>query len=224
MNMGCQANGCCLNKACVSEGEGCGNGMVCSAGMCGACGGPGQRCCDQNSCANGGCCVADVCVAQQGSCGNGFTCTNGGCGNGMVSCGALNIQCCPLPNGGGFCTAASAYCLGGTCLHCGNTAEHCCEGESCSNGGCCAPVNNVYTCVAPNLLCPNGMTCGGPSCGNCGAIGQPCCQGAVCTQEDTVCSGGGANTCIACGGQGQRCCAPDNFCAEGRTCTNGTCQ
>jgi hypothetical protein len=141
---------------------------------------------------------------------------------GNFNCGGVGQICCAGLNGTGFCTGSSAYCLNAMCVHCGATGEHCCNGESCSNGGCCTPVNNVYTCVAPNALCSNGMMCSNASCGNCGGIGQQCCVGGVCTQQNTAC--GALNTCVACGGQAERCCAPNNFCDEGRACLNLTCQ
>lgn len=84
------ANNGCANGACGRLGQpACGNGVGCtgpftreSNGVCVACGGAGQRCCDSN----------------QGSyCGLPFACQ----GNTCAPCGGAGQLCCP----GGKCSA-----------------------------------------------------------------------------------------------------------------------
>jgi hypothetical protein len=227
-NSRCRANGCCSGGTCLAEGQRCSATEVCRASSCTGCGGAGQPCCDPNACGNNGCCLAnDSCVANgTGMCIAGVMCNNGSCGTGVASCGGQGQACCPNPTVGQapVCTAPTTYCINNVCQHCGAPGEHCCNGNQCANG-CCAIVNNQYTCIADNKACFGTTQCTGAtsSCSGCGGLGQACCvNGTVtfCSQADTRCN---ASTCESCGGLGQGCCPPNNFCAAGRSCNAGTC-
>ncbi|HEY2407352.1 MAG TPA: hypothetical protein VGI10_15180 [Polyangiaceae bacterium] len=124
----CVATVCCdqATNKCLGPGVACtASGTVCSAGQCGACGAPGQPCCniiDQttpNPCPAGGCCnysageLGGTCIAEGGQCeapgpqSTETVCRSGDC----VTCGSTLDTCCA----DGKCSDANATCTNDMC-------------------------------------------------------------------------------------------------------------
>lgn len=203
------------------------------------CGGPGEACCEDNTCASG-CCVSGYCRVVGQDCGGDFgeceadgTCTN---------CGAADEACCP----GGVCEASLA-CRGpgpidgGTCESCGKVDELCCSGDACNEGtcvcgacrtGCGTEGEDCCACDAgvgfsdpgsAEMGCLDGLACVEGDCDPCGGADQPCCPGNVC-DEALGCVDG---SCQECGKPEQPCCeipGGDGCPGPINTCNNGTCE
>ena len=104
---------------------------------------------------------------------------------------------------------------------CGQLGTLCCDGNSCTGGGCCV----LGICMAQGSTCATlGGVCSAGSCGNCGSPGQSCCGAnpatGVCTSSGTICSAG---TCTTCGELGKRCCASASGGAGTCNGPNATC-
>jgi hypothetical protein len=119
----------------------------------------------------------------------------------------------------------------GACTQCGGSGQPCCDGNNCSNGGCCIQAVVGSTCVAAQAMCPGmqgACSAGGCQGGACGKTGEPCCVGDVCTAPLTTCR---TMQCAACGGAGQPCCPEfgrggggGGYCTTGLACDgNDTC-
>src|SRR5690349_2887932 len=125
----CGVNGtpCCPGRAC-EIGLTCGRGDQCCAAPGGA------PCRDPGDCCPGFECSAGACVTPEGGrcrgsvdCDMGMACIGGACSDPPAGCGSMGETCCP-----GFVCEAGHVCTGGTCVHCGEEREACCDGR----GGC----------------------------------------------------------------------------------------
>ena len=87
---------------------------------------------------------------------------------------------------------------------CGRPGFSCCQGNECSEGGCCV----LGMCAAPGAICGSlGGVCSSGTCGTCGGAGLNCCSAgatSTCTAANTGCVNG---ICAVCGGEGLPCCA-----------------
>ena len=126
MNCGALGQACCgiprdgIANFCTVAGSYCVPDR--GTGRCAACGGPGQVCCDNNTCAGGGCCVGGQCAANGQTCGRTM-CMNGSCSGG--TCGSVGQMCCAAGRDQ-ICTGPNARCLGDQCQHCGGLGDRCC--------------------------------------------------------------------------------------------------
>jgi hypothetical protein len=139
--------------------------------------------------ANGDCCVGSP------ACDFGQSCSGGTCSS---PCGKLHGACCsayPWCSTGGVCIGTTAT-DPGTCVVCGDTGEHCCNGAAC----------NAHN------ACVNGRC-------ECGGLNQPCCAVKGCTQPGTICNPSGI--CMACGKLGGYECCANSTCSQG-TCVPST--
>ncbi|HOU90258.1 MAG TPA: hypothetical protein PLU22_04390 [Polyangiaceae bacterium] len=194
---------------CGACGTVCGDGFVCTAGVC-ACP-AGQTDC------GGTCADLDSSAVNCGTCGNACTggavcslggCTTSGCGAGLTLCGS---DCVNLMEHGDHCGACDSPCTGGatctagactgcgagltecgtppTCVNllvhnsnCGACGVVCSGGSVCENGTCTAPES---PCAENQYLCDG--TCVNHNGLNCGGCGIACHAGEVCTA--TGCEG-----------------------------------
>jgi hypothetical protein len=161
-NCGTLGHPCCA----APENE-CATGQVCNltddgGGICGPCGGSGDKCCALNTCGGGGCCLSGYCTSAGRTCAetDAAVCSAGACG----ACGAPGSPCCSLG-----CTAPETICQGsiaavdggdggtstggssGACVSCGGCGQPCCSGTQ----GCAA-----------SLTCTSGI---------CAALGDASC-------------------------------------------------
>lgn len=119
-------------------------------GVCVACGGTGEPCCQRipsvdPSCAQGNRCTAAVCEA---------------CGERGEPCceGRSNLEFC-APNTLGSPLRCSSDSGQGTCESCGAAGERCCQRT---------PTDDPS--------CARGNVCTSSGCRPCGEVGEPCCQ------------------------------------------------
>ncbi len=197
----CGDNEQCVAGQCMCGDVRCGDGKsCCSAGVCADlsyernhCGLCGRACEGAEFCSLGQC-VCEFGLGGERVCGPGETCCQS-----PDSC--RNLDSDPLSCGecGRVCRAGER-CVAGVCVCPGldGLLEVCGEGESCCGQG------EGSACVAPDdLLC----FCGGALCG----VGESCC---------------GEGTSVACvrlSDNGEHCGACGVACAEGYSCTSGTC-
>jgi hypothetical protein len=179
--------------ACVGLGGG-----ICSAGACGACGGPGLPCCGTSP---------GTCTAPS------TKCNNGNC----ERCGSAGYACCASTSGStGVCNDANTLCnTSNLCVPCGTAGSACCAGNTCAGGGCC--YNSL--CVGESATCgASAGTCQAGRCSGCGNATQPCCSGSC--YDGLLCKSG---TCASCGNSGEACCTSSSTaaqCKAGLTCTS----
>ncbi|MEQ8461446.1 MAG: hypothetical protein RIB77_44605 [Sandaracinaceae bacterium] len=190
--------------ACGACDVACGDGEVCSGGMCATTCPAGQTDCE------GGCFDTDVarahCGACGAACGDGEVCSSGSCG---LSCGGDTPTLC-----GGGCVDT-----GRDRDHCGGCDLACGDGEVCADGVC------TTSCPSGQLVC-DGL-CVDPDTDRayCGATGScadaeagvTCDPGAVCV--DGACATSCPAGQLECGG---RCVDPSTdraFCGASGDCT-----
>ena len=219
---------CCELGSCLGPGSDLADGSLCSGGASTACGGDGQVCCADSTCAgSGSCCVVGACVANAATCGGAYgTCTDGACESGGPPNKPCGDDCCDgNPNGNGetydFCTTSGTVCNDANkCSACGGAGQPCCEGIVCDGEACCDQGPNQPTCVASGGACSGADgVCQGGGCngGTCGLVGQAECIWAGCTGPYTE---NNNNICEPCGGLGQECCdsASGKFCGAPNVC------
>jgi hypothetical protein len=226
----CTPNGCqtCgnLTQACCS-GRNCNGNLFCETNTdtCGACGRPGQRCCNGVACAAGGCCANALCVPDGRACTDGQICLEGAC----TACGTDGQTCCA----DNACKTATSCCNPATrsCVSSGTT----CGAGSCASGSCGGCGANTQSCCSvPDAGAPacsgSHTVCGvGSQCATCGADGQSCCGGNSCNAGGCCVNGtcrANATSCASAGGMcaagscgGGTCGGPQQACCNGGTCT-----
>jgi hypothetical protein len=149
------------------------------------CGGAGQSCCNNKSCAFGKLCSGDLCSTSCGSsgkaccsgntCGSGMTCSGGLC----QSCGGSGQPCCSSST----CKNSGLVCKSGSCSACGGLGQACCAGS----------------------VCGSGAKCSGDFCQSCGGAGQTCCAGDTCSGGNSCQNGSCATPASPCEPWGTSC-------------------
>jgi alpha-tubulin suppressor-like RCC1 family protein len=237
----------CVENGNVTNGNTCGNGMVCDDGACVACA-TGSACTPTNPCHTGTLtCGAGTptCVDSTTAVKDGTTCgTNEVCASGTCVVCTANQDCTPSNT---TCKAGKTSCATGAsvCMVSGNANDgsNCGTNQVCSGGSCvacaastpCTPTtapchagllscaNGTPTCVdqLTNLqngtVCGTNLVCNGGSCLGCVA-GNPCTpNGNVCETGTTVCSSG-SSVCMLTGNV-----APGMGCGSNMVCNGGSC-
>lgn len=197
--------------ACSSNIQ-CGNGQICSSGIC-------QEiiCSSNNDCGGNGFCVNSYCLYN--SCNNGQECgQDQACINGQ--CTKINQNC----NSNNDCPNGT-NCNNNKCSQCFQNSD-CPTGQGCINGSCQYPTINtvpptgsvVIPVIAPgNLLAPEAVICNSATCANNGsdtAEPIPC-------SETQSCPGG----CLFCA-SGYCKCTPGllyESCVSNNDCQSGVC-
>jgi hypothetical protein len=168
------------------------------------------------------------------------------CGKTGQACCNIGIDCSD-PNT--VCGPPDAHNDIRYCAHCGGPGELCCDGNSCTNNGCCVYGYSSTLLAAASTCVPIGNDCGigtasvcgggaspmyGSCGGTCGLDFQPCCHNTagpyfnydVCTAPHTYCdtSMPAALTCKLCGLAGLPCCGANSLKAgaAGGSCIDGS--
>jgi hypothetical protein len=187
------------------------------------CGGQGQSCCSDGSCAGGGCCYLGRCVGNDRTCSpSDGTCKNGRCDG----CGTAAQKCCGSnpKSPEAWCWDHGFDCITGTCQPCGKKAGPCCLGS-------------LLPSAPRQPACETGTACSSNVCVTCGELGEPCCATGCngqaccslgrCQAEGTSCMsarGSGPVSCTAgrcaCGRTGEPCCPNGTYsrCDQGNVC------
>jgi hypothetical protein len=212
-----------INCIGLAAGTLCGDGMVCSNGLCVTCAAGGScsvsTLCHKGilSCSTGtSVCVDNGNVEDGMACGTGNVCRSGACTACMAG------QACPIANSP--CRAGILTCSAGvsTCVDNGakpdgtscDDGNACTAGDTCSGGACTS--GTPKTCPASGQCFAAG-TCN-PSTGACSSSplsGVPCNDGDACTQTDTCQSG-------ACVGSNPVVCTASDQCHTAGTCNSST--
>jgi len=138
----CHSGVCTVGEVLDGEQGGCSGGLLCSAGVCTICGGPGLPCCSGDSCIGFNVCQAGVCAACGGPgqpCCPIFPCVFGAnCAEDGICrpCGNIGSPCCSL---GPPCQTLG-ICQENVCEVCGLPGDPCCIGNRCTFGTCSAGV------------------------------------------------------------------------------------
>ncbi len=212
---------------CQSAGD-CNDDNPCTADTCGAGGvcanapSSGASCNDNAFCTVNDVCTAGVCGGAARNCSAaGNQCNDGTCNEGTDTCVATPKSNGTTCNDGAFCTNPDV-CTAGVC---GGSARDCsAQADACNNGAC---NEGTDLCVkAPKVngtVCTDSLFC---------TVSESC-QAGACTGATRDCSAS-ANACNngTCN-EGTDACAPTPkpngttcdtlFCANGETCTAGTC-
>jgi hypothetical protein len=207
----------CVDSGSAGNGTGCGSGMVCQDGACGACksGGactPTNRCHQGTlDCGTGACTDSGTPVPPGASCGSNLVCSSSGA---CTACSAGATCDVKVP-----CKAGKYDCSTGAqvCVMAGNAdnGTACGTGMVCSDGAC-------TTCTAGADCTPSGNSC---------KTGKTSCTAgsSVCMETGNVANGQGCGAGRVCNaGSCQACtegatCPSDGPCRAGKTsCTSGS--